>query len=379
MMKACTALLGQCPRVSSTASRRACTTMFAGQANTVATRRGCRGALRAANPASTLANQRNRQRASGPTSSRPSSLRHNVRGIRGYVPGRLRQWCATQLAASADITWSSASIESKDQVGKDRCVVFGATTRPPATSGRRSAPPSSSPAAPSLTPPPFPRSSSLKRYKLVVDVGEVAKGYTVPGQYVQVRSSEDQKPAFIALANAPADTTLVEMVIKTNDGTAGAICGLDQGSELDVSPVMGKGFRVEERAPLSSCKHVYLIATGTGIAPIRALIDSGELDIPSRDSVTLYYGYRNNDYCAYGDEIAKWESMGIRVVPVLSEPESGWEGAKGYVQDSFKTTEKLEDPEGVVAVIAGQYELAGIISEIFKEAQVPEDRVLLNF
>lgn len=156
MMKACTALLGQCPRVSSTASRRACTTMFAGQANTVATRRGCRGALRAANPASTLANQRNRQRASGPTSSRPSSLRHNVRGIRGYVPGRLRQWCATQLAASADITWSSASIESKDQVGKDRCVVFGATTRPPATSGRRSAPPSSSPAAPSLTPPPFP-------------------------------------------------------------------------------------------------------------------------------------------------------------------------------------------------------------------------------
>lgn len=252
------------------------------------------------------------------------------------MPGRLRQWCATQLAASADITWSSASIESKDQVGKDR-------------------------------------------YKLVVDVGEVAKGYTVPGQYVQVRSSEDQKPAFIALANAPADTTLVEMVIKTNDGTAGAICGLDQGSELDVSPVMGKGFRVEERAPLSSCKHVYLIATGTGIAPIRALIDSGELDIPSRDSVTLYYGYRNNDYCAYGDEIAKWESTGIRVVPVLSEPESGWEGAKGYVQDSFKTAEKLEDPKGVVAVIAGQYELAGIISEIFKEAQVPEDRVLLNF
>ena len=158
-MKACTALLGQCPRVSSSASRRACTTMFAGQANTMATRRRCRGALRAANPASTLANQRNRQRASGSTSSRPSSLRHNVRGIRGYVPGRLRQWCATQLAASADITWSSASIESKEQVGKDRCVVLEATTRPPATCGRRSAPPSSL-AVPSLTLPP-PRFSSL--------------------------------------------------------------------------------------------------------------------------------------------------------------------------------------------------------------------------
>jgi hypothetical protein len=35
--------------------------------------------------------------------------------------------------------------------------------------------------------------------------------------------------------------------------------------------------------------------------------------------------------------------------------------------------------ESTVAVIAGQYEIPGIIQEIFKEANVPEDRVLLNF
>ncbi len=47
--------------------------------------------------------------------------------------------------------------------------------------------------------------------------------------------------------------------------------------------------------------------------------------------------------------------MGIKVVPVLSDPEGGWDGATGYVQDAFKAGEALDKPEGVVAVIAGQY------------------------
>jgi NAD(P)H-flavin reductase len=222
------------------------------------------------------------------------------------------------------------------------------------------------------------------RYKFVLDVGQdVAKGYTLAGQFVQVTTDsndESKKPAYIALANTPSaagQDGMVEMVIKTNDGTAGAICDLGEGADLDVSAVMGKGFNFADRAPLATCKNVYLIATGTGISPIRALINSGELDIPKRDSVVLYYGYRNSEYCAYSEEIESWEKLGIKVVPVLSEPESGWQGAKGYVQDSFKTAEKVD--ESTVAVIAGQYEIPGIIQEIFKEANVPEDRVLLNF
>ena len=167
------------------------------------------------------------------------------------------------------------------------------------------------------------------RYKFVLDVGqEVAKGYTLAGQFVQVttdRNDESKKPAYIALANTPSEAGqdgLVEMVIKTNDGTAGAICDLGEGSVLDVSAVMGKGFNFADRAPVETCQKVYLIATGTGIAPIRALINSGELDIPKRKSVVLYYGYRNSEYCAYSEEIASWvsgaPSNGSRPVTKLS-------------------------------------------------------------
>ncbi len=151
----------------------------------------------------------------------------------------------------------------------------------------------------------------------MLDVGqEVAKGYAVAGQFVQLRCDDSQKPAYIAIANTPSEVSqsaLVEMVIKTNDSTAGAICELSEGAKLDCSPVMGKGFRVKERAPAATCPTVFLIATGTGIAPIRARIISVELDIVSSDSVALYYRFRNEEYCAYADELDAW----VRPPPLL--------------------------------------------------------------
>ncbi len=52
---------------------------------------------------------------------------------------------------------------------------------------------------------------------------------------------------------------------------------------------MGKGFPLD-RLPASTTRAVLLFATGSGISPLRAVIDSGAL--AGRD-VTLYYGTRN--------------------------------------------------------------------------------------
>lgn len=185
-----------------------------------------------------------------------------------HIGGRRCYW--PQLATQTD--WNAATVESTTKVGEDR-------------------------------------------YKLLVNVrDEVSRGYTVAGQFVQVRVDEDKKPAFIALANKPnMDTPHFEMIIKTNDGTAGDICSLKEGQELELSAVMGKGFRVEERAPAKLCPRVVLFATGTGIAPIKALIDSGELDIAKRENVELYYGYKNENFCAYEEEFDNWVGLNIQM------------------------------------------------------------------
>ena len=50
------------------------------------------------------------------------------------------------------------------------------------------------------------------------------------------------------------------------------------GTEVSVSPVMGKGFRME-RAPAADHPTCLLFATGSGISPIKALIESNELQV----------------------------------------------------------------------------------------------------
>lgn len=58
----------------------------------------------------------------------------------------------------------------------------------------------------------------------------------------------------------------------------------DAGSEVSVSPVMGKGFRME-RAPAADHPTCLLFATGSGISPIKALIESNELQVCLMDKL----------------------------------------------------------------------------------------------
>lgn len=41
------------------------------------------------------------------------------------------------------------------------------------------------------------------QYGLTIDAGDIAEGYTVPGQYVQIRVGPDAKAGFFAIASAP--------------------------------------------------------------------------------------------------------------------------------------------------------------------------------
>ena len=72
--------------------------------------------------------------------------------------------------------------------------------------------------------------------------------------------------------------------------------------------------------------------------------------------------------------------MGVKVVPVMSDPPKDWSGDTGYVQNVFKDKADIStNPDGIVAFCAGQYELGGELQALFAEASVPEGRVLLNF
>ncbi|KAG2425119.1 hypothetical protein HYH02_015063 [Chlamydomonas schloesseri] len=214
-------------------------------------------------------------------------------------------------------------------------------------------------------------------HKVVIDVGApLAAGYTVPGQFVQVKVG-DSKPGFFAIASAPgahAGTGQLEFLIKSAPGsTAELLCNAKAGDGVSVSPVMGKGFPLD-RLPASTTRAVLLFATGSGISPLRAVIDSGAL--AGRD-VTLYYGTRNQESTAYRELLPQWEAAGVKVVPVYSESK------QGYVHDVFEREGLAALPSdaasSVGALLCGHKGMCQAVTALLTAKGVPPEKILLNF
>jgi CDP-4-dehydro-6-deoxyglucose reductase len=84
-----------------------------------------------------------------------------------------------------------------------------------------------------------------------------------------------------------------------------------------------------------SPKPVVMLASGTGFAPIKALIEHMEAKGLTRSTV-LYWGARKaaDLYLRDWAEAAAARLPWLRFVPVISEPEAGWDGRTGFVHQA---------------------------------------------
>jgi hypothetical protein len=110
---------------------------------------------------------------------------------------------------------------------------------------------------------------------------ETAGEYKIPGQYVQFRLNEDDaKPLFLAVSSAPnAENAEFEFLIKKTPDN-GWITDAAPGTKVEVSQVLGGGFPMQEH--LEGFKYdfptqnILLFGVGSGIAPIKAAMESGK-------------------------------------------------------------------------------------------------------
>jgi NAD(P)H-flavin reductase len=229
---------------------------------------------------------------------------------------------------------------------------------------------------------------------------ETAASYTVPGQYVQVRSNEDAKPAFLAICSPPlaADkenaASTFDFLIKKTDSNDWLTKASTVGTAIEVSQVLGNGYATAEN--LDSLKYdfptqnVLLFAAGSGLAPIAAAIEAGiwsgrsnaDNSIGSR-TCRLYYGERTADDLCLVERFAAWEKMGVEVVPVLSQPEAApdadeWKGRTGYIQTAL-AEDGIAIPRNTGALLCGMKGMTESVKELLLASGVFEGRILFNF
>eukprot|EP00439_Symbiodinium_sp_Y106_P026915 s1487_g3.t1 len=131
-----------------------------------------------------------------------------------------------------------------------------------------------------------------------VTVGEdVSKPYQRGGQFVQAKADDEAKPSFYAISSAPGSGDL-EFLIKEAESNAW-ITESKAGDLVKLSPAMGKGFDLScEAWKEGGVKQVNIFATGSGVAPMRAVIESDAL---KGKTCRLYYGARTEAGMAYAD------------------------------------------------------------------------------
>ncbi|WP_447592098.1 CDP-6-deoxy-delta-3,4-glucoseen reductase [Aquipseudomonas campi] len=167
-----------------------------------------------------------------------------------------------------------------------------------------------------------------------------------PGQYVQVLLKDGGHRSYSMATVTPVDNQL-ELHIRHMPG--GLFSGfvfeqLKPKTLLRLEGPYGSFFLRDSERPM------IFLASGTGFAPIQALLEQLRARGDNRRPVYLYWGGRQRADLYRHEQLLAWEAElpWLRYTPVLSEPQAGcdWQGATGFVhQQVLKDFQSLKDFE----------------------------------
>ncbi|SFW38373.1 ferredoxin--NADP reductase [Chitinophaga sancti] len=168
-----------------------------------------------------------------------------------------------------------------------------------------------------------------------IQIRELERFDFKPGQFVTldlpIHEEKKKRWRSYSIASAPDGTNMFELVIVLLEGGAGTTYLFNEvnvGTEIPVKGPLGV-FTL----PQELDRHLFLICTGTGVAPFRAMAHHIHTHgIPHRD-IHLIYGCRKECDLLYAKELWQLEKEleGFSYSPTLSRCEDGWTGKRGYV------------------------------------------------
>jgi CDP-4-dehydro-6-deoxyglucose reductase len=204
----------------------------------------------------------------------------------------------------------------------------------------------------------------------------------VPGQWVSTLLGMAPGPGEMkrsySLASAPDGSPRFEIAVtRVADGPGSTLLhALAPGAVL---PFMGpQGFFT--RAPEAAALPSLMIATGTGVTPMRSMLRAAAAG-GSSAPIWLILGVRHEADLLYGEEfrsLARDHSF-FRFEPTLSQPRGAWIGRRGYVQTHTRALwdELVARGEGPPhAYVCGLERMVGSVRELLrKDMAIPRQQV----
>ena len=209
-------------------------------------------------------------------------------------------------------------------------------------------------------------SSQTKHLELTVE--GVDEFRFVPGQFVSIKQPRPDGKVHTraySIASAPRSDTSFDLCLnRVDDGfLSNWLCDLEVGSSVQFHGPHGLFVMREPR------QDAIFISTGTGIAPIRGMIQ-WLFEAPQRNrdhEYWLVFGTRYEHSIYYRDEfeqIAR-ENSNFHYIATLSRCGEHWQGCQGYVQDHVRQI--VAGRTDMQAYICGLHQMVDANRKLLKE------------
>jgi NAD(P)H-flavin reductase len=223
---------------------------------------------------------------------------------------------------------------------------------------------------------------------------ELVGQYRAPGQYLELIYQHEPSGqswsegaagrGYFALAAAPGCQPIgeaepgqgeLELLVRRSAGLSGILATLPRHGELFTSGVCGNGFSLAAHAG----RDLLLVAVGSGIAPLRAVMQRLRTQRQQYGHIALYYGEREETGFAYRRELMALRELGVDVQLALTRPHAAWTGGVGYVQAHLQRSPPSWLGATTAALLCGQPAMVREVRALLAAHAVPATQILLNY
>ncbi|NOX28410.1 MAG: CDP-6-deoxy-delta-3,4-glucoseen reductase [Gammaproteobacteria bacterium] len=206
--------------------------------------------------------------------------------------------------------------------------------------------------------------------RLFLKLPEGKKLNYIAGQYIDIILSDGRHRTY-SIAGAPREDGMIELHIRNVEGgrfSDFVFHHLEQKTILRIEGPMG-AFYLRQDSP----RPMLLVAGGTGLAPIKAIIEAAQQAGDTRE-IVLYWGVRSKRDLYFQEAVEQWaEHEHFSYIPVLSEPDEDWQGRSGFVHQAV-----MEDINNIAqydVYAAGPPIMVSSARSSFLEAGLPETQI----
>lgn len=192
-----------------------------------------------------------------------------------------------------------------------------------------------------------------------------------PGQFVSVRINEQRINSYSIAGRV--DESKIGLLVDVKPGGPGSqfFAGLKVGDEIEFLGPLGK-FVLK---PDDGSERLIFLGTGSGIAPLKCMVESALHEHEMKVPMDLWFGLRHEEDCFWGDYFGQLhqEHSNFSYKHCLSKPGEGWRGLKGHITDYLK--KEYPDASMMSCYLCGAQAMIEEASEILKGLGMPVERI----